>query len=79
MLLIATAFLVALLFIQFAVVRRIHRLTEATHLISLGKPADLGVARIKPDSRNELHQLALATERLRVSINLAIARLKQRK
>jgi HAMP domain-containing protein len=79
LLLIATAFLVALLFIQFAVVRRIHRLTEATHLISLGKPADLGVARIKSDSRNELHQLALATERLRVSINLAIARLKQRK
>ena len=79
LLLIAAAFGVALVFIQFAVVRRLHRLTEATHLISLGKAADLGVAKIDPGSRNELHQLALATERLRVSINLAISRLKQRK
>ncbi|HZP64795.1 MAG TPA: DUF3365 domain-containing protein [Rudaea sp.] len=77
-LLIGAAFAVALLFVQFAVVRRLHRLTAATHQISLGKPADLGIAKVKPDSRNELHQLALATERLRVSINLAMARLKQR-
>jgi len=76
---IAAAFLVSMLFIQFAVVRRIRKLTSATQQISLGKAADLDVARINPASSNELHQLALATERLRVSINLAIARLKQKK
>jgi len=76
---IAAAFLVSMLFIQFAVVRRIRKLTAATQQISLGKAADLDVSRINPASSNELHQLALATERLRVSINLAIARLKQKK
>jgi hypothetical protein len=58
---------------------RIHRLTEAAHLIWLVRPADPDVARIKPDSRNEPRQPSLAKERLRVPINLAVAYLKQRK
>jgi hypothetical protein len=33
---------------------------------------------VDPRSRNELDQLALATERLRVSINTAIQRLTKR-
>lgn len=76
---ILAAFAVSLLFIQYAIVRRIRKLTAATQQISLGKASDLGIAKVRADSGNELHQLALATERLRVSINMAIARLKQKK
>jgi len=65
-------------FMHFAVVQRLKRLTEATQQISLGKPAELSVAKVNPRSRNELDQLALATERLRISINMAIQRLTKR-
>jgi hypothetical protein len=75
---ILAAFVIAMLYIRFAIVGRIRDLTVATQQISLGKSGDLNVAKIKPTSRNELDQLALATERLRISINMAIQRLKRR-
>jgi len=76
---IVAAFIIAMLFMYRAVVAPVRRLTAATQQISLGKPADLGLSRINPNSGNELHRLALATERLRVSINMAIQRLSGRK
>jgi HAMP domain-containing protein len=76
---IVAAFVIAMLFMYRAVVAPIRRLTAATQQISLGKAADLGLAKISPHSGNELHRLALATERLRVSINMAIQRLSGRK
>ena len=76
--LLVAAFLVAVLFIQFAVVRPIRRLTVAAERISIGEPADLGTAAISRKSRNEVHQLMLATERLRASMTLAIQRLAKR-
>jgi hypothetical protein len=78
LLMILGAFLIAMLFMRFAIVERVRKLTAATQQISLGKAADLGVVKIEPKSRNELDQLALATERLRVSINMAIQRLTKR-
>ena len=72
------AFLVAVLFIQFAVVRPIRRLTVAAERISVGEAADLGAARINRKSRNEVQQLILATERLRASMTLAMQRLAKR-
>jgi HAMP domain-containing protein len=78
LLMIVAAFAIALVFIRYAVVRPIRRLTLATQQISLGKNADLGASKIYPKSGNELDQLALATERLRLSINMAIARLTKR-
>ena len=72
---IIAAFVIAMLFMYRAVVAPVRRLTAATQQISLGKAADLGLAKISPNSGNELHRLALATERLRVSINMAIQRL----
>jgi methyl-accepting chemotaxis protein len=75
---LAAAFLVAVLFIQFAVVRPIRRLTIAAERISVGAAADLGAARINRKSGNEVHQLILATERLRASMALAIQRLAKR-
>ena len=78
LLMILGAFVIAMLFMHYAVVRRLKRLTDATQQISLGKPGELSAANINPRSRNELDQLALATERLRVSINMAIQRLTKR-
>jgi HAMP domain-containing protein len=76
--LLAAAFVVAVLFIQFAVVRPIRRLTVAAERISVGESADLGTAAINRKSRNEVHQLMFATERLRASLTLAIQRLVKR-
>jgi methyl-accepting chemotaxis protein len=73
--LLVSAFLVAVLFIQFAVVRPIKRVTRAAERISVGQQADLGAAGLKRTSANEIHQLVLATERLRASLALAMQRL----
>ena len=73
--LLVSAFLVAVLFIQFAVVRPIKRVTRAAERISVGQQADLGAASLKRTSGNEIHQLVLATERLRASLALAMQRL----
>ena len=76
--LLAAAFLISVLFIQFAVVRPLRRLTAAAERISVGQPADLGAATIHRRTRNEVRQLILATERLRASLTLAIQRLSKR-
>jgi hypothetical protein len=78
LLMILGAFVIAMLFMRFAIVGRLKDLTAATQKISLGKPGDLSIASVDPRSRNELDQLALATERLRISINMAIQRLTKR-
>jgi hypothetical protein len=74
---ILAGFIIAMLYMRFAVVSRVRELTVATRQISLGKEADLRLAGVNPKSHNELDQLALATERLRVSINMAIQRLRR--
>jgi methyl-accepting chemotaxis protein len=76
--LLVSAFVVAVLFIQFAVVRPIQRVTRAAERISVGQQADLGAAGLKRTSRNEIHQLILATERLRASLMLAMQRLTKK-
>jgi Protein of unknown function (DUF3365) len=73
--LLVSAFLIAVLFIQFAVVRPIKRVTRAAERISVGQQADLGAAGLSRTSGNEMHQLILATERLRASLGLAMQRL----
>ena len=76
---IIAAFLIAMLFVRFAIVRPVKRLTAASHQISLGQPANLGVGRIARNTRNEIHQLALAIDRLRRSINIAMRKLGEDK
>jgi hypothetical protein len=68
------AFVISVVFIQFAVVRPIKRVTAAAERISVGQPAELGSGQLKRTSGNEIHQLILATERLRASLMLAIQR-----
>lgn len=72
--LLVSAFLISVVFIQFAVVRPIRRVTAAAERISVGQPADLASAKLTRASGNEIHQLILATERLRASLMLAIQR-----
>jgi hypothetical protein len=76
--LLVSAFVVAVLFIQFAVVRPIKRVTRAAERISVGQQADLGAAGLKRTSANEMHQLILAAERLRASLALAMQRLTRK-
>jgi len=76
---VIAAFLIAMLFVRFAIVRPVRRLTEASHQISLGQPANLGVGGIARTSRNEIHQLALAIDRLRRSVNIAMRKLGEDK
>ena len=73
------AFLIALLFVRFAIVGPIKRLTRASHQISLAQTADLGVAGVGRNSRNELHQLALAIDRMRRSVHIAMRKLGEDK
>lgn len=77
--LVIAAFLVSYFFIRVAVVKPVQRLTAATAELSVGQPADLGFAGIDEGSRNELHQLAFATDRLRTSLEMAVKRLRERK
>ena len=77
--LVALAFVVSFLFFRFAVVRPMQELTAATAKLSVGEAADLGVANLPAESRNELHQLAMATDRLRTSLEMAVKRLRDRK
>ena len=75
LLMIGGAFLIAMLFVRFAIVAPVKRLTRATHQISPAQPADLGVTAVGRGSRNELHQLAIAIDRLRRSIHIAMRKL----
>jgi HAMP domain-containing protein len=78
--LILASFAISSLFIQFGIVRPIERLTKVAAQVSIGEKADLDVSGMNPKSRNELHQLALATDRLRTSLEMVAARLRaQRK
>jgi Protein of unknown function (DUF3365) len=76
--LVVVAFLVSYFFIRFVVVRPIQHLTAATAAISVGEEADLGVEGLSEGSSNELHQLALATERLRTSLEMAAKLVRMR-
>jgi nitrate/nitrite-specific signal transduction histidine kinase len=73
--LLVSAFVISVLFIQFAVVRPIKRVTSAAERISVRQQADLGAAGLKRTSANEMHQLVLAADRLRASLTLAMQRL----
>lgn len=77
-LMVLTAFVIAMLFIRFSVVSPIKKLTAATEAISLGKPAELATEGLKPNTSNELGRLTQATDRLRVSIQMAMQRLQKK-
>lgn len=77
--LILVSFAISSLFIQFGVVRPIKKLTQVAAQVSVGSKTDLDVTGMNPKSRNELHQLALATARLRTSLEMVAIRLRAEK
>lgn len=70
------AVILPFLFLRFAVIAPINKLTQAAIKISTGQPADLGIERVSPNTGNEIHHLAFGLERLRTSMQLAIQRMK---
>ena len=68
-------------FAKSEIVKPIERLTQAAHDISLGKlDIDLGVRGLREENvRDEITKLAIAIDRLRASIQIAMERLRKRK
>jgi len=75
------AFLIFWYFAQKEIIKPIERLTKAAHDISLGKlDIDLGVRGLKEeDTKDEITKLAIAIDRLRASIQIAMERLRKKR
>lgn len=76
--LIVASFILAFLFMRYGVVVPIKKLTQAADTLSTGTDVNMNVHKIKENSSNELHQLALSLGRLRTSLQIAIQRMKGR-
>jgi len=78
---LVVAFLIFWFFAKREIIVPIEKLTRVAHDISLGKlDVDLGVRGLKEESvRDEITKLAIAIERLRASVQIAMERLKKRK
>ncbi|SMO44595.1 HAMP domain-containing protein [Balnearium lithotrophicum] len=68
-------------FAKNEIVKPIEKLTKAAHDISLGKlDVDLGVRGLKEENvRDEITKLAIAIDRLRASIQIAMERLRKKR
>lgn len=75
--LIVLAVLISALFVRRHVIVPILRLTEAADAISVGKNVDLGVGRIPETTRHEIDRLALAVNRLNVTVQSAVRRIRR--
>lgn len=75
-LLVVIALVISFLFMRFAIIKPVKRLTDAAHKISVGEQASLGTEEVSAKSGNEIHQLAFALDRLRTSMQMAIQRMK---
>ncbi len=75
------AFLIFWYFAQNEIIKPIEKLTKAAHDISLGKlDIDLGVRGLKEDeTKDEITKLAIAIDRLRASIQIAMERLRKKR
>jgi len=75
------AFLIFWYFAKKEIIKPIERLTKAAHDISLGKlDIDLGVRGMKEEEvKDEITKLAIAIDRLRASIQIAMERLRKKK
>jgi len=75
------AFAIFWYFAKNEIIRPIEKLTQAAHDISVGKlDTDLGVRGLKEEEvKDEITKLAIAIDRLRASIQIAMERLRKRK
>ncbi|WP_457678827.1 c-type heme family protein [Thermovibrio sp.] len=75
------AFLIFWYFAKSQIIKPIEKLTKAAHDISLGKlDIDLGVRGLKEEEvKDEITKLAIAIDRLRASIQIAMERLRKKR
>ena len=75
--LIILSIFIVLSFVRTALINPIKKLTNAAHDISTGKDAAIDVEGITEDTRNEVHQLILALNRMRTSSQVAIKKMRE--
>ncbi len=68
---------IMLMFVRLALINPIQILTNAAHDISTGKETPINVEGISEDTRNEVHQLSLALNRMRTSSQVAIKKMRE--
>lgn len=77
--LILKSIVLALWFVRSALIVPIKHLTEAAHDISTGKDTPIVTEGMDVNTKNELHQLALAISRIKNSTNIAIKKMREAK
>lgn len=76
-LLILVPLMIALWFVRSAVISPIKKLTETAHDVSMGKEATVEIDGIDLNTRNEIHQLTLALNRMKNSTQLALKKMRE--
>lgn len=71
--------IVAFIFTQVVFARPLHDLAEAVEKISLGGEEDLMTGEIPTNTANEIDKVTLAVDRLQLSMQLALKRLRRKK
>ena len=79
LLMLVVSFIVPAVFVRSRVIKPIKNLTDASKSISVGKDVNLDVGKIRENTRNEVDQLTLATDRLKTTVYMAIKRIKRAK
>jgi len=78
LLLLLLILIVAFLFTHFIFEKPLRKLTEAVEKISLGSKENLNAGQIPIDTSNEIDKLTLAVDRLQLSMQLALRRLRKK-
>ncbi len=78
LLLLLLILIVAFLFTHFVFEKPLRKLTESVQKISLGSKQDLNTGQIPIDTSNEIDKLTLAVDRLQLSMQLALKRLRKK-
>ena len=74
--LVLAAFLIAILFLHYAVLRPLKLLTQQADAASMGDAPDIDLEHVKQNTRNEVERLGLAIARLNTSTRMAISQMK---
>lgn len=64
-------------FVRRSIIVPVKELTNAAESISRGQESDVDISRVPPDSQNEIHQLMVATSRMRSSFNIATRKMNE--
>ena len=64
-------------FVRSSIIKPVRELTSAAEKISKGDPVSIDTTTIKAGSKNEVHQLLLATARMRSSFAIAMKKMKE--